>query len=245
VVKVNEIASKQLQALLRSQKGGLEHDLSAVYVAWQQLQISLREANKLYLDRNDGGREAAVHQLSAVNQFIATVTNNDRLLQMPLFALNVALYYLNFGIVEPMLAPKGKSRRGRRPELGLLKIRSAVAMTQLYAIGYSRKEASRWIADELSKLGLQTSADAVADWRDNFRSHLSNEETTQLYRSMLVDENVFIGGEEDLKRAEADRRPTVARKIVETFRKYVLLARLTTNPNLSKVLPQLPKPEAA
>jgi hypothetical protein len=118
-------------------------------------------------------------------------------------------------------------------------------MTQLYAIGYSRKEAARRIAHELSSLGLQTSADAVADWRDNFRSHLSNDEMAQLYRSMLVNENVFIGGGGNLKRAEENVRPTLARKIIETFRKYVLLARLTTNPNLSKVLPQLPKPAAA
>jgi hypothetical protein len=107
MVKIDEAAWQQLETLLRSQKGVTVLNVTALSTAWQQLQVSLREANKLYLDRPDGGRAAAFHQLSAINQFIATVTNNDRLLQMPLFALNVALYYLDFGIVEPMLAPGG------------------------------------------------------------------------------------------------------------------------------------------
>jgi hypothetical protein len=127
---------------------------TALSAAWQQLEVSLREANKLFLNRADGGRAAAFYQLSAINRFISAVSDNDRLLQMPLFALNVALYYLELGVVEPMLAPKGnKSRRGRRPEQGVLKVRSAVAMSQLYGIGYRRKEAARRIANELTNLG--------------------------------------------------------------------------------------------
>ena len=96
-------------------------DDRALSAAWQELEGSLRSANKLYLGRADGGRAAAFHQLTAINQFISTVTTNDRMTQMPLFALNVALYYLDLGVVEPMLAPKGKFRRGRRPEEGVLK----------------------------------------------------------------------------------------------------------------------------
>ena len=122
-------------------------DEKTLSAAWQQLEALLREANKLFLNRADGGRAAAFHQLSAINRFISAVSGDDRLLQMPLFALNLALYYLEVGVVEPMLAPKGnKSRRGRRPEQLLLKLRSAVAMSQLYAIGYGRKEAARRIA---------------------------------------------------------------------------------------------------
>src|SRR5580700_10464129 len=139
-------------------------DGTTLTIAWQQLEASLRRANKLFLDRADGGRAAALDQLSATNRFISTVSGNDRLLQMPLFALNVAVYYLELGVVEPMLAPRAnKSRRGRRPEQGVLKIRSAVAMSQLYEIGYGRKEAARRIANELTNLGWKTSANAVAD----------------------------------------------------------------------------------
>jgi hypothetical protein len=214
-------------------------DETALTAAWQQLETSLRQANKLFLNRADGGREAAFHQLSAINRFISTVSGNDRLLQIPLFALNVALYYLEFGVVEPMLAPKGnKSRRGRRPEQGVLKIRSAVAMSQLYGIGYDRKEAARRIARELTNLGWKTSASAVADWRDHFKGVPASDQSGQVYQSMLASENEFIGRNANAPRVEDDARPKIARQIVETFRKFLLLARLTANPNLSKVLPR-------
>jgi hypothetical protein len=217
-------------------------DEAALRVAWQQLEPSLRQANKLFLNRADGGREAAFQQLSAINRFISTVSGDDRLLQIPLFALNVALYYLELGVVEPMLVPKGnKSRRGRRPEQGILKIRSAVAMSQLYGIGYRRKEAARLIANELTNLGWETSVDAVADWRDHFKGLPAGDQNGQVYQSMLASENEFIGRNADAPRVEEDARPKIARQIIETFRKFVLLARLTANPNLSKVLPRLSK----
>jgi hypothetical protein len=217
-------------------------DEKTLSAAWQQLEALLREANKLFLNRADGGRAAAFHQLSAINRFISAVSGDDRLLQMPLFALNLALYYLEVGVVEPMLAPKGnKSRRGRRPEQLLLKLRSAVAMSQLYAIGYGRKEAARRIANELTNLGCQASSDAVADWRDHFKGLPASDQNGRLYRSMLANENKFIGRSENAPRMEEDARPTIARQIMEAFRKYVLFARLTANPNLSKILPRLPK----
>jgi hypothetical protein len=213
-------------------------DETAFSAASQQLEVSLREANKLYLNLADGGRAAAFYQLSAVNRFISAVSD-DSLLQIPLLALNLALYYLEFGVVEPMLAPKvKKSRRGRRPEQGALKIRSAVAMSQLYGIGYDRKEAARRIASELTNLGWQTSADAVADWRDHFRGLPASDQNGQVYQSMLEHENKFIGRNADAPPVDEGARPKLARQITETFRKFVLLARLTANPNLSKVLPQ-------
>lgn len=216
---------------------------TALSAAWQQLEVSLREANKLFLNRADGGRAAAFYQLSAINRFISAVSDNDRLLQMPLFALNVALYYLELGVVEPMLAPKGnKSRRGRRPEQGVLKVRSAVAMSQLYGIGYRRKEAARRIANELTNLGCQTSADAVADWRDHFKSLPASDPNGELYRSMLANESYFIGRNADAPRVEEDARPKLAREIIDTFRKFVLLARLTASPNLRRVSLQMSKP---
>ena len=215
-------------------------DETALSSAWHQLEASLREANKLFLNRADGGRAAAFHQLSAINQFISAVSGNNRFLHTPLFALSVALYYLDLGVVEPMLAPKGnKSRRGRRPEQGVLKIRSAVAMSQLYEIGYSRKEAARRIDNELTNLGCQTSANAIANWRDHFKGLPANDQNGQFYRSMLATENEFIGRVKNAPRVEEDTRPKLARQIIEAFRKFVLLARLTSNPNLGKVLPRL------
>ena len=92
-------------------------------IAWQQLEASLRRANKLFLDRADGGRAAALDQLSATNRFISTVSGNDRLLQMPLFALNVAVYYLELVVVvwphaclQELTSPVGPATRTRGTE---------------------------------------------------------------------------------------------------------------------------------
>jgi hypothetical protein len=226
--------------LIRGWKAVTELNSQLLSAAWHELETSLRKANKLYLDQADGGRVAAFHQLSAVNRFISSVSDNDRLLQMPLFALNIALHYLNLGIVEPMLTPKGRSqRRGRRPEDGLLKIRSAVAMSQLFEIGSDRKAAASRIADELTTLGYRTSAGAVADWRDDFIGRPRSDPNGELYRSMLAGENEFIGRRSNAPKVDEYARPKMARAIIEPFRKFVLLARLTTEPNLSKVLPSL------
>jgi hypothetical protein len=104
--------------------------------AWEQLEQALTAANKHFLQYNDGGRTAAFKQLTAVNQFVSSVSTQS-LLQIPLVALTLALHYLDHGVVEPMLRPRAnKARRGRRPEHELLKVRSAVAMSQLYQIGY-------------------------------------------------------------------------------------------------------------
>jgi hypothetical protein len=219
-------------------------DKTGLSVAWQQLEGSLREANKLYLNRADGGRAAAFRQLTAVNQFISALAPGHSLLQIPLLALNLALHYLDHGVVEPMLAPTGKKfRRGRRPEQTVLKVRSAVAMSQLYGIGCSRKEAARQIANELTNLGCRTTAKAVADWRDHFKGLPAIDQRWQVYRSMLANENAFIDRDAKMVRVEDEvLRAKLTRKIIETFRKFVLLARLTADPNLSKMYPQLSKP---
>ena len=49
-------------------------DEKTLSAAWQQLEALLREANKLFLNRADGGRAAAFHQLSAINRFISAVS---------------------------------------------------------------------------------------------------------------------------------------------------------------------------
>jgi hypothetical protein len=228
---------------IRGQKAVAELNPQLLSAAWHELEASLRKANKLYLNQADGGRAAAFHQLSAVNRFISSISDNDRLLQMPLFALNIALYYLDLGVIEPMLTPKGRSqRRGRRPEEGLLKVRSAVAMSQLFEIGYDRQTAASQIADEPATLGYQTSAGAVADWRDGFIGRSRNNANGELYRSMFATENESIGRRSNAPKVDEYARPKLARAIIEPFRKYVLLARLTTQPNLSKVLASFRRP---
>jgi hypothetical protein len=111
-------------------------------VAWQRLDKTLTEANKHYFMYADGGRAAVFQQIGGINEFISAVAPDRPLLQIPLLALRLALHYLDYGIVEPMLAPN-RSGRGRRPEHVLIRIRSAIAMTQLYDIGYAHRS-RRW-----------------------------------------------------------------------------------------------------
>jgi hypothetical protein len=129
-------------------------------VAWQRLEETLVEANKHYYMHTDGGRAAAFRQLGGVNQFIKAIAPDRSLLQMPLLALHLALHYLDHGVVEPMLAPN-KRGRGRRPLGQVLKIRSAVAMSVLYELGYNRKDAARLVAKELANLGFKTTPGAL------------------------------------------------------------------------------------
>ena len=210
-------------------------------VAWQRLEETLIEANKHYLMRADGGRAAAFRQLGGINQFISAIApiSSRPFLQIPLLALHIALHYLDHGVVEPMLAPN-TAGRGRRPVQTVIKIRSAVAMSQLYEIGYSRQEAARQVAKELTNLGCKTTPRAVADWRDGFKGLPAADEPGKIYRTMLANENDFISRDHRIDHVQDEQtRNKLRQKITETLRKFVLLARLTSNPNLSKVLPKL------
>jgi hypothetical protein len=55
---------------------------------------------------------------------------------------------------------------------------------------------------------------------------------------MLATENKFIGRDSNRSQMEADERTKFAGSIIEPFRKFIVLARLTSNPNLNKVWPQ-------
>ena len=208
-------------------------------VAWQRLEETLVEANKHYYMRADGGRAAAFRQLGGVNQFIKAVAPDRSLLQIPLLALHLALHYLDHGVVEPILAPN-KRGRGRRPVREVIKIRSAVAMSLLYDLGYSRRDAARLVAKELGNLGLKTTAGAVADWRDAFKGRPAADESGEIYRYMLASETKFIRGDHGTRRVRDETtRNKLRQKEVETLRQFVLLAHLTSDPDLHKVLRKL------
>jgi hypothetical protein len=208
-------------------------------VAWQRLEETLIEANKHYYMHTDGGRAAAFRQLGGVNQFIKAVAPDRSLLQIPLLALHLALHYLDHGVVEPMLAPN-KRGRGRRPVRELIKIRSAVTMSLLYELGYNRQDAARLVAKELANLGFRTTPGAVADWRDAFKGRPADDESGEIYRTMLASESNFIGGDHQMKHVrDEETRNKLRQKELETLRKFVLLARLTSSPDLHKVLPKL------
>jgi hypothetical protein len=208
-------------------------------VAWQRLEETLVESNKRYYMRADGGRAAAFRQLGGVNQFIKAIAPDRPLLQIPLLALHMALYYLELGVVEPMLAPN-KRGRGRRPVGQVIKIRSAVTMSLLYELGYNRKDAARLVAKGLANLGFKTTPGAVADWRDAFKGRPAADESGGIYRYMLASESKFIGGDHGIKHVRDEKtRNKLHQKEIKTLRQFVLLAHLTSGPDLHKVLLKL------
>jgi hypothetical protein len=207
--------------------------------AWQRLEEVLMQADKDHAMRADGGRAAALLQLGGVSQFISSIAPNRPLLQIPLLALQLALHYLDHGIVEPMVAPNA-SGRGRRLQQYLIKIRSAVAMSQLHEIGYSRPEAAKRVANELVKVGFKATPGAVADWRDAFKGLPPADETGGIYRTMLANEHQFLGRGSEMGPVQDEKlRSRLHRRILETLRSFILLARLTSTRKLYKIVPKL------
>jgi hypothetical protein len=210
---------------------------ATLVAAWQQLEKTLTDANKHYLMYADGGRAAAFRQVGAVNQFIKSVAPNRPLLQAPLLALHLALHYLDHGVVEPMLAPN-RSGRGRRPERVLIKIRAAIAMSELYELGYDRPEAARLVARELTMLGQKTTPRAVADWRDELTNLPPSDPRAEAHRTIL-ELGVNLRGPGRCSVQDGTLRTKLGRRSLDTLRNFILLSRLTTNPNLSNVLRKL------
>jgi hypothetical protein len=212
---------------------------ATLFAAWQQLEKTLTDANKRYLMYADGGRAAAFQQLGGVNQFIKAVAPDQTLLQIPLLALYLALHYLDYGVVEPMLAPN-RSGRGRPPGPALIKVRSAIAMSQLYDIGYNRGDAAKLVASELARLGHKATAGSVADWRDELASLPPGSKKSEDYKAILEIEVELTGRAPGRRRIEDGRiRAKEGRRILEVLRNFVVLSRLTANPNLSRFLPKL------
>jgi hypothetical protein len=215
---------------------GIQHN--TLVTAWQRLEKTLVEANKHYYMYNDGGRAAAFRQLGGVNQFIKAVAPSQTLLQIPLLALYLALHYLDYGVVEPMLAPN-RSGRGRPPGPALIKVRSAIAMSQLYDIGYNRGDAAKLVASELARLGHKATAGSVADWRE-LASLPPGSKKSEDYKAILEIEVELTGRAPGRRRIEDGRiRAKEGRRILEVLRNFVVLSRLTANPNLSRFLPKL------
>jgi hypothetical protein len=216
---------------------GIQH--KTLVTAWRRLEKTLVEANKHYYMYNDGGRAAAFRQLGGVNQFIKAVAPSQTLLQIPLLALYLALHYLDYGVVEPMLAPN-RSGRGRPPGPALIKVRSAIAMSQLYDIGYNRGDAAKLVASELARLGHKATAGSVADWRDELASLPRGSKRAEEYKAILELDLELTGRAPGRRPIQDERiRAKVGRRILEVLRNFVFLSRLTANPNLSSFLPKL------
>jgi hypothetical protein len=121
-----------------------------------------------------------------------------------------------------------------------MKIRSAIAMSQLYDIGYSRGEAAKLVAMELGRLGHKATAGAVADWRDELASLPPGSKRAEEYKAIL-DMDVASTGRARGRRPIQDGRirTKVSRRILAVLRNFVVLSRLTTDPNLASFVPKL------
>jgi hypothetical protein len=113
-------------------------------------------------------------------------------------------------------------------------------MSVLYELGYNRKEAARLVAKELANLGFKTTPGAVADWRDAFRGRPAADENGQIYRTMLASEGNFIGCDRGIKHVREEKtRNKLCQKELETLKKFILLAHITSGPDLHKVRQKL------
>ena len=87
-------------------------------------------------------------------------------------------------------------------------------------------EMGRWNPDAIERQLAHQEANAVR------RAYTHNAE--------FANENDFISRDHRIDHVQDEQtRNKLRQKITETLRKFVLLARLTSNPNLSKVLPKV------
>jgi hypothetical protein len=87
-------------------------------------------------------------------------------------------------------------------------------------------EMGRWNPDAIERQLAHQEANAVC------RAYTHNAE--------FANENDFISRDHRIDHVKDEQtRNKLRQKITETLRKFVLLARLTSNPNLSKVLPKV------
>jgi hypothetical protein len=102
-----------------------------------------------------------------------------------------------------------------------------------------KRQQSAWLMS-LRKLGCKATPRAVADWRDAFKGLPSADETGGIYRTMLTNENQFLGrGSERDPVHDEKLRSKLGRRIIETLRSFIVLARLTSTRKFYKIIPKL------
>jgi hypothetical protein len=119
----------------------------------------LREAERLFLAGEHGGREGAIHALETVVKFLLRVPDvAEKSLQAPLAALLSALMNLDNGARPAMLKPKSSPGRARASALADGAIGSAVfTVNRLRRTGLSAPEAHREVAAIVRETGVTAS----------------------------------------------------------------------------------------
>ena len=144
--------------------------------AFNHLLTDLREAQRRYVEGDDGGREGAAFALCAVVTFLdAFEEPSDEALATPLVTLSTALLDLGDAVVAPMLKPP--KRAGSESEPTTRKVLRAMAvftLNRLRETGLKRDDAAKRVAEVFNGCGVQTlrgryrkvTATTVINWRD-------------------------------------------------------------------------------
>ena len=153
----------------------------------------LREAQRRFVEGDDGGRAGACHALCAVSEFLRAFDEPlEEHLANLLIVLSNALGDLDDGVVAPMLRPAKLS--GGPPETtarGGLRATAVVTLECLRKTGMSQTEAAKLVARELNRRGVRPlrgrrrgiTAETVIYWRDD----LSADHGTTFAAKVLSD----------------------------------------------------------
>jgi hypothetical protein len=141
-------------------------DPAALLAAWNKLAKQLEDAFFR------GGRPGVIEQLRAVLTFLEAVDSGR--LAIPLNALFVALYGLDFGITDPLLKAKDRSGRPRERFSRLILKGQTVATMTIFMedMQYSRQSAAETTAKILRECGpmfKNVTWREIAGWRDYLR----------------------------------------------------------------------------
>ena len=141
-------------------------DPAALLAAWNKLAKQLEDAFFR------GGRPGVIEQLRAVLTFLEAVDSGR--LAIPLNALFVALYGLDFGITDSLLKAKDRSGRPRERFSRLILKGQTVATMTIFMedMQYSRQSAAETTAKILRECGpmfKNVTWREIAGWRDYLR----------------------------------------------------------------------------
>jgi hypothetical protein len=156
-------------------------EIDKLEAAIKQLEQALQEACLTYLERTDGGRQAAIMQLRAVREFVATcITGYAGSKTAPLDALMFALADLDRGARPAILEAAHVSNRPPiSTDLAIVRNHAWRAVNRLKQIGFKPLEACKLVAGVLVQCGVSFEGSPVSpmkvvkQWCKDIRMDLS------------------------------------------------------------------------
>jgi hypothetical protein len=150
----------------------------------------------------DAGRIAVLRSLEAISEFLVLTIGHYPRALVPFFELQYALLSLEYGSVDPLLAPKKVPHRPpTAPKDQALRAYASVVMELHMRAGLPRKQAASKVARMLSQGGHLTpqgktiTGRIVAKWRDKMKEGPANEDEVpahQRFKRVLANEKGLV-----------------------------------------------------